>query len=56
MDILSVIVIFIGLILLGFGVAYIYQAIAQGLRVRKKPVPTQPAKAYKTTRETKVAK
>ena len=56
MDILSVIVIFIGLILLGFGVAYIYQAIAQGLRARKNPVPTQPAKAYKTPRETKVAK
>ncbi len=56
MDILSVIVIFIGLILLGFGVAYIYQAIAQGLRARQKPVPTQPAKAYKTRRETRVAK
>jgi hypothetical protein len=56
MNILSVTVTFIGLVLLGFGVAYIFQAIAQGLRARKKPVPTQPAKAYKTPRESKVAK
>ena len=56
MNTFSMTVIFLGLILIGFGAVYIYQAIATSLQKKKSPVPTHPAENYKTLRETKVTK
>ena len=56
MDTFSVTVGFLGLMLIGFGVVYIYQAIVTSFQKKNSPVLTHPAETYKTLRETKVTK